>query len=275
MEPLFENRILLDREVLLEWYGHELGKNRRMNTLVHLGFTVVYVVAAVSFAVFAVLMHMPLLWLFCALFLLCAVAFLANWLLRCRFQVWLAMRRDKGNTFGREYVTRFYPQSILAMKNADDLPDLPRLQRQLDEAQRMQKQVELLMQQMDGEEDGEARVLLLQAQLQALSSQMEEMERDAQSLNSGGWHGYDALQAVEATDNLYIITVEGQTVLVNKDGFSAGYLDEFDAFIMDKLQKAGGETDDPVQRRSQLRQARRAREEKEKSAGGTGDGRKK
>ena len=256
MEPLFENHLTVDKNVLLEWYKKEFYRDNPFFVGVHAGLIVVYLALAG-----VVLMGRGLLptWLAAAsvaLFIALAVGFLANLLLRYRMQVRQLLKSDEGKRFPAHLDMVYYADFAMPTGQTPGQDPAGQMLACVGRAAAMQQEFSSVMTQLngwtaengDGLEQLRSRLVLLQKQLGELSAEARDI--------GGQQHNYGALTDYAQTQNLHILHFGDTAVLAAKNGFTLGEDSAFGEFVAARLRAVATATPDE-KRRKRLEKALR------------------
>lgn len=239
MESLFENRVTVDKGVLLEWYKKDFLRNNKVFAGVHLGMMALYVVSAVVMGVLATVYNWPSLWLFVLVFVVLTLVFLVNLLLQYRIHIWAMLRRDKGKTFPQEVGTFFYSDLVIPVDGHLGQDPAQKLANAVAGAEELTREYEDVMQKAAAVDKADTVALAeLRGRLQALQDNMEALGRAAHVLNQSQRYPLAAITAYQQTANLHILYFGGQALLVAKNGFTKGNEQEFKPFMAKKLTEA-------------------------------------
>ncbi len=239
MELLFENKILLDKKTLLEWYKKEFGKENRVFFIVHIGLIVLYALMAVMFGVIGSVFASSAFWLVSALPAVGVVLVVLDFLFHYRLYVWRIIRKDKEKIYDKKYVTRYYENNFTGMAQDTNAPEIQQVKAQLQQAQLLQEELKQAMSIAKGHSVQDAEKLKeLSANLQEMEQRMERIAQVTQYSYTEAECEYSEISEIVQTENLYIILHKDQVIVLDKHGFEVGNVEEFEAFIIKKAKKA-------------------------------------
>lgn len=237
MEPLFENRLTLDKPVLLEWYKKEFRSQSRLFALVSFGAALLYLLIAVILLLSARLLGQVWPYVVAAVFVVLAVLFVVNYLMRHHLQVALLLRRDK--SYPKESVTLFYPAACVPMEGEELQNPAGQIADSLQAATEIKTQLEtLVLASRQADMSDPLRLAGLRAELGELQGRMDAAVQVLGRLGEDSPCAYQKLTEVLETQNLYILHYGELVVLVSKTGFAKGDEADFARFIREKLPKA-------------------------------------
>lgn len=236
MEPLFENHLTVDKNVLLEWYKKEFYRDNPFFVGVHAGLIVVYLALAG-----VVLMGRGLLptWLAAAsvaLFIALAAGFLANLLLRYRIQVRQLLKSEEGKRFPAHLGMVYYADFAMPAGEAPGQDPAGRMLACVSRAAALQREFTDVMADKAEPDRLRPRLALLQQQLEELSAEARDI--------GGQQHNYGALTDYAQTQNLHILHFGDTAVLAAKNGFTLGEDEAFGAFIAARLRAVAAAAQD-------------------------------
>lgn len=248
MEPKFITNLTMDKQAMLEWYKKDFQTNHRVFAFAHIGFIVVYLIMAAAFFFNAVQTGLTLFWVAGVVLVVLAVLFLCSLLLQYRLQVWLALRKDKGEAFGKKYSLLFYDETVVMMLDfdAENPEHLRRAQFYVNYGEGMKEEFARLLAEMEGadlENASDDELRLMRDKLEDLQSRMESLSRSMEDINSQIRLDYGSLTDYLQSPGLHILYFDGQAVLANKKGFVRGDEADFKPFLRQIVAKTLGETE--------------------------------
>lgn len=250
MEPLFENHLTVEKNVLLEWYKKEFYRDNPFFVGVHAGLIVVYLALAG-----VVLMGRALLptWLAVAsvaLFIVLAAGFLANLLLRYRIQVRQLLKSEEGKRFPAHLGMVYYADFAMPAGETPGQDPAGQMLACVSRAAALQQEFNGMMSQLSGwtAEDGEG-MDRLRPRLALLQKQLEELSAEARDIG-GQQHNYGALTDYAQTPNLHILHFGDTAVLAAKNGFTLGEDEAFGDFMAARLRAVAAAAQDEKLRKN-------------------------
>lgn len=253
MDPLFENRMTVDKNALNEWYAVEFGRY-------HLGyrvFCIVWIIACLGIGAWCLSIYAVLGgWAFIAgalIMLVLAGVLAVNLLLRHRLYVWALLRNDKGENYPAEVATLFTADQLVLLRLAPGTggAGTTGAAGYAAEAEKLKAEFTQALGQAENlPTAGLPALAEFRGKLEDIRDRMEALNRSVDGVVGESRQPYSGITGYLQTQTLHVIYFAGTAALVRKDGFTLGTEAGFSRFLYNVLAAAARDNPDKKIRRA-------------------------